>query len=344
VESFEFRGSAREYFRIWIVNLALSLVTLGIYSAWASVRTRRYFYANTWLSGSPFEYSAQPLPILRGRLIAVLVFGCYILADRISPWLKLAAFVVVALVLPWLLVRGLAFRARYSSWRGLPFRFEPDFKGAYIWYLAAYVLVIPTLGLIYPWIKARQQQWLVQHHHYGNSRFDFETDVTDYYIVLFATIGIAILAMLVIAFVIAAVMDVASMRAVSMDPKRHPMSFLLTMYAMYLPAYLSIYSYSRSRMLNLLYNGARLADGRLRSTLGFWAMFWIYLSNLVAIIGTIGLAVPWAKVRMVRYRASHMVLETAADLDAFVAETHAQTDVGALGAEMDGLFSIDIGL
>ena len=343
-EGFEFRGSARAYFRIWIVNLALSIVTLGIYSAWASVRTRRYFYANTWLSGSPFEYSAQPLPILRGRLIAVLVFGCYILADRISPWLKVAAAGVLAVVLPWLLVRGLAFRARYSSWRGLPFRFEPDFKGAYIWYLAVYIAMIPTIGLIYPWVKARQQQWLVQHHHYGNSTFDFEADVEDYYLVLFATIGIAILAILLMAAVIAAGMGIGSMHAANMDPKRHPLLFLLTMYALYLPAYLAIYTYNRSRMLNLLYNGARLAGGRLRSTLGFWAMFWIYLSNLVAIICTAGLAVPWAKVRMVRYRASHMVLETAHDLDTFVAETRAQTDVGALGAEMDGLFSIDIGL
>jgi hypothetical protein len=44
---FEFRGEAREYFRIWIVNLALGIVTLGVYSAWAKVRSERYFYGNT---------------------------------------------------------------------------------------------------------------------------------------------------------------------------------------------------------------------------------------------------------------------------------------------------------
>lgn len=38
---FAFHGSAGEYFRIWIVNVLLSIVTLGIYSAWAKVRTRR---------------------------------------------------------------------------------------------------------------------------------------------------------------------------------------------------------------------------------------------------------------------------------------------------------------
>lgn len=40
VRPFSFTGSAGEYFRIWIVNIALSIVTLGIYSAWAKVRTK----------------------------------------------------------------------------------------------------------------------------------------------------------------------------------------------------------------------------------------------------------------------------------------------------------------
>jgi len=68
---FEFTGDAREYFRIWVVNLALSIVTLGIFSAWAKVRSERYFYGNTRVAGEPFEYLAKPWPILKGRLIAV---------------------------------------------------------------------------------------------------------------------------------------------------------------------------------------------------------------------------------------------------------------------------------
>ncbi|HET7062745.1 MAG TPA: DUF898 family protein, partial [Rudaea sp.] len=77
---FEFRGAEREYFNIWIVNLALTILTLGIYSAWAKVRTERYFYANTRVAGTPFEYLARPLPILKGRIIAFTLFTSYILA------------------------------------------------------------------------------------------------------------------------------------------------------------------------------------------------------------------------------------------------------------------------
>lgn len=344
-QPFQFRGSAREYFRIWIVNLALGIVTLGIYSAWASVRTRRYFYAHTWLAGSPFEYSARPLPILRGRLIAALAFGCYVLAAHTSPWLQLAAGGLIAALMPWLIVRGLAFRARYSSWRGLPFRFEPDYAGAYKWFLAAYLMMLPTLGLIYPLIKQRQQRWTVSHHRYGSSGFEFDANVDKYYTVFFATMGIAVLAFIAIAIVMGVLFTVGGAKAAWLDPKLHPLASVFVIYALYLPCYLVIFAYSRSRMLNLLYNGTQLAGGhRLHSTLGFRAMAWIYVSNLAAIVCTLGLAAAWAKVRMVRYRAAHLVLQPAGDLDAFVAETTAQTDVGALGAEMDGFFSIDIGL
>ena len=43
----EFRATGAEYFRIWIVNLLLTIITLGIYSAWAKVRRLRYFYGST---------------------------------------------------------------------------------------------------------------------------------------------------------------------------------------------------------------------------------------------------------------------------------------------------------
>ena len=47
-ESLEFRGKTGEFFGIWIVNVFLTIITLGIYSAWAKVRTNRYFYGNIY--------------------------------------------------------------------------------------------------------------------------------------------------------------------------------------------------------------------------------------------------------------------------------------------------------
>src|SRR4051812_41240035 len=86
----EFTGRTGEYFRIWIVNLFLSIVTVGLYSPWAKVRRRRYFYGHAWLDGSNFEYHGDPRVILRGRLIAVVFFAAYTLVGQYSHRLAAA--------------------------------------------------------------------------------------------------------------------------------------------------------------------------------------------------------------------------------------------------------------
>jgi uncharacterized membrane protein YjgN (DUF898 family) len=79
-----FEGSADEYLKIWIVNLALSIVTLGVFSAWAKVRSKRYFYGNTFIGTHAFDYHAQPLRILVGRAIAAALLLAYVLADLLQ--------------------------------------------------------------------------------------------------------------------------------------------------------------------------------------------------------------------------------------------------------------------
>jgi hypothetical protein len=98
IEKFTFTGSGSEYFRIWIVNLLLTIVTLGIYSAWAKVRKMRYFYGSTRLAGSSFEYHGDPIAILKGRLIAAALFIVYTIVSGYS----LTAQMVMLVPLPWL--------------------------------------------------------------------------------------------------------------------------------------------------------------------------------------------------------------------------------------------------
>jgi uncharacterized membrane protein YjgN (DUF898 family) len=131
---FEFRGNAREYFKIWVVNLALTIVTLGIYSAWAKVRKLRYFYGNTYLDGSSFEFLGRPIAILKGRIIAVMAFAAYWLAANFYPLANLALLPVFALCFPWVMVKALNFRARNSAFRNLTF----SYQGSYLQIAAAY--------------------------------------------------------------------------------------------------------------------------------------------------------------------------------------------------------------
>jgi len=82
---FVFHGQGGEFFRIWIVNIGLTLLTLGIYSAWAKVRTKRYFYGNTELEGDRFDYLGDPIAILKGRILAVALLVAYQVLVSFAP-------------------------------------------------------------------------------------------------------------------------------------------------------------------------------------------------------------------------------------------------------------------
>ena len=62
----EFTGRGGEYFRVWIVNVLLSIVTLGFYTPWARRRTAQYFYSHTLVAGSPLEFTAQQRKMVWG--------------------------------------------------------------------------------------------------------------------------------------------------------------------------------------------------------------------------------------------------------------------------------------
>ena len=329
---FEFRGNEREYFRIWIVNLALTIVTLGIWSAWAKVRTERYFYANTRVAATPFEYLARPLPILKGRIIAFTLLSSYILASRFSIKLQLALLVLIGLLSPWLIVRGLMFRARYSSWRGLTFRFVPNYRGAYTYYLFIYLLFPLTLGFIFPYIKWRQKKFLVEHHRFGGKAFSFVIGANDFYVVYFIALG-----MLIVLYV--GIFSLMSTVVASIGGGSPMYAFYVITAFVYL-AYFAIFVFLAARVLNLTYNNVVIEGFRLRSTVRARDLMRLYFFNTLGILLSLGILIPWAMIRMARYRASRLMLLASDDLDTLEAE--AQGEISAVGAEIDHAFDMDI--
>lgn len=97
---FTFGGTAMAYFKIWIVNLVLTIVTLGIYSPWAKVRRLRYFYGNTHLDGKSFDFTANPKRILIGRLIAIAIYVAISVFGQFSPEIAFAGAILLFLVFP----------------------------------------------------------------------------------------------------------------------------------------------------------------------------------------------------------------------------------------------------
>ncbi len=180
-----FQGKASEYFGIWIVNLLLSLITLGIYSAWAKVRRKKYFYNNTLIDNVGFDYHAKPISILKGRLIAVAFFIAYGMSASIHPFLPAVFLLLFFIALPWLVVRGSIFNARNTSHRGLRFDFIGTIRQAIIVFIGLPMLILPTLGLIMPYVAHQKSQFFMNNHRFGLSQFDMQPVVKKYYKVYF---------------------------------------------------------------------------------------------------------------------------------------------------------------
>ncbi len=336
---FQFRGTAKEYFRIWIVNLALSIVTLGIYSAWAKVRTNRYFYANTSVADAPFDYLARPGPILRGRLIAFVLFTAYVISGHFSVNLQLGLLALIGLLTPWLIVRGLKFHARYSAWRSINFSFVGSYATAYGKYLLLNVLIPISLGIAFPYVRAQQKRFVAESHRFGDQPFKFSATSGSFYppylIAFFMIIGWYIVSIVVALAVFSSRIAGRGAHAATAH------SAILFITAFLYAGMFMVFVYVNSRISNLVYNHLTIAGNTVRSELAAGELIWIYLVNSAAIVCSLGLAIPWAMIRMAQYRAARLTLISAGTLDSFRVVHSA--DESAVGAEVDAFFDIDIG-
>jgi uncharacterized membrane protein YjgN (DUF898 family) len=338
---FEFTGNAREYFGIWIVNVLLTVLTLGIYSAWAKVRRKRYFYGHTRLHGSSFSYLADPRMILKGWGIAMVVFVVYSIVARIAPGTKPLFFAAFVLVLPWVIVRAAFFNARNTAYRNIRLNFDKNYRAAVKVYVGLLLLVPFTLGILYPYYAYRQKKFILDHSGYGGSRFSLDVGAGKFYGVYFKAMGIFIAGLLLMAM-LAALLGVAGM-SVAEFGKVLKTGMVTSLLLVMVATYFFVMVYLQTAVANLTWNNVTIAGNRFHSTLHFGRMLWIFFSNLVVIVSTLGLLAPWARIRATRYRFANLTMCASSDLDDFIARTQ-ETQTGAAGEELSEVFGVEIGL
>ena len=319
---FEFIGTGGEYFKIWIVNILLSIITLGIYSAWAKVRRKQYLYGNTRLQGAAFEYLADPLKILKGRLIIIGLFLLSYAATYVLPVTQIIFTLIFIVALPWVIVRTLTFNARNSAIRNIRFGFKGSVKDAALVYLWWPFVAVFTLGIIFPYVYYRQKKFIVENSTYGATRFVFTATSREYYRLFMSAViplVVGILAIVAAGYLYA------------------PLSGLVMV-----ALYLYMFAFYSVKTTNLLYNTSSIAHNQFRADMKIVPYLMLVLTNSLATALTLGLFSPWAIIRTLRYRLGHLTLLADEDPEVFVAGEEEQ--VSALGEEVGDFFDFDIGL
>jgi uncharacterized membrane protein YjgN (DUF898 family) len=341
---FEFTGTGREYFRIWIVNLFLSVITLGVYSAWAKVRRLQYFHRNTRVAGFGFDYHADPVAILKGRLIAAAGLAIYFLAGLWGPVAGLVSAGVLMLCMPWVLARSLRFRLHNTSYRGVRFRFSGSVRSAYWVFLGLPLLSLLSLFTLVPFAQHRGKRYQYANAALGRTPLTFAAPVGEFYITAiaaaFASGMVVFLGFLaLVAGLVAS--RVASGEVGAVESDAMPGGFLPGLFVVYALGIVLGQAINTSRIQNVIWAHVRLGTHRFACRLKAGRLFLILFSNLALTILTLGIYRSFAQVRLASYLAGAMTVVPSGSLDDFT--TGDEGAVGAAGEEAAELFDFDIG-
>lgn len=332
---FLFHGNEREYFRIWIVNTLLTLLTLGVFAAWAKVRKRRYLRGNTELMGHRFDYLAEPGRILVGNILVVLAFLAYAVIGEVYPAVRLGALLAGAALLPWVIIRSLAFNAHNTRYRGLRFYFRQTYGMAALVYGGQLLVVLLTAGLYYPaWIRNRRE-FTIGSHRLGDAFFRFNAPVGPFYSAYLLAGGLLLLA----AFtggVLSILLTLAT------GPGYPGPLQMIPFFALYGLAFFIGKHVIYARLFNHIWNHTRLDNHRFVASLHTSTWLKLQLTNLAAIVGTAGLLYPWAQIRSARLALSHLRFYPAGPLERTGELGRAEGN--ALGETASEFVGLDFGL
>lgn len=367
----EFTGSGSEYFRIWIVNLLLIVLTLGLYLPWAKARKLQYFYRNTWLDGDALDFHGNPRKMLRGTLMAGAFLLAYSAAGRVSPWAALLAAIAFVGLWPALFHAAMRFRLANTSWRALRLAFTGSLKGAYAAMLPPLALlllpvalagtmavpqragrppVLPTaasslvglamlaFALALPYFYWRLKRYQHDHYAWGPLQTELRTGPGSVYLVFLKALGVALLGLALLGAL------VALMRAAG--PSRQLLGILL--FALGLAAILLFNvlpkTYAQVRLQNLLWTRTGNGTVRLRSALAWWPFLRLQLKNYLLIVLTLGLYWPFAVIATRRAQIEAVELHARLGLDEVTDAARREGEAGAAGDMAADLFGLDIGM
>lgn len=332
-----FTGTARDYFGIWLNNVVLTVLTLGVYGAWAKVRRTRYFLGNTVVLGDGLEYHATGMTILKGRLVAVAAAAVYVASGFVSPIAQLVLTAALVPVWPWVVNRALRFRARMTSWRNV----RLDWRGRY-WGVARVSLLWPlvsvaTLGVLLPFAARASRQYIIDNHALGRERFAARSRVGPYYGALAKTalFGAALLA--------AAVALATAWAAWDFVPEAERMVGLqmTPLLAVAIMGMAAIHFRILAR--NVALRAMTLGEAaRFRSDVGALRYQWILVSNFAVTVSTAFLMYPWARIRSYRYQAERIAVVPLGTVPVFV-DGDARPG-HAIGEEFGAVEGVELGL
>jgi uncharacterized membrane protein YjgN (DUF898 family) len=306
-----FDGKLGELFGIFLGNLALSLITLGIYRFWGKTRTRRYVWAHTSFLNEALEYSGTGKELFVGFLKAALVVILFtvgmtalqLFAASYQPglgqfvnWLQSVMFLGLINIGTFAARR---YRLNRTRWHGIRFHQSGSAWTYGLTALRGYFFLAITLGLYTPFLNARLRRYQFDNLYFGTVPFSFDGRGRDLF-------------------------------------KPFLIAWLLV-----LPTLGLSMIWFGARTLRYNAQHTRLKEMRASMPVTGWAYFKLLVGNLMIGFLSLGLLAPVVTQRTMRFWCDH--LRIAGQLD-FAAIRQAAVDLEKSGEGLASFLDIDAGL
>lgn len=371
----EFSATGSEYFRIWIVNLLLIFVTLGIYLPWAKVRRIKYFYSNTRIDNHALDFHGEPKKMLRGTAIVGVFFVVYSQAAQIAPLAGLVALVALLAIWPLLFRASMKFRLANTSWRGMRFRFadagwaEPYMclvppaalfllPGAMLGFAdgdakpqnavstaaaAGGGLFLLVLVVVLPYFFWRLKRYQHNHYAWGTLQSEYRSGAWDTYKV-FGTTVLVVLGLGLLFGIAAAVLVPALLLGGSSKLGLGAVFALVPLLLAFVVAVnIAPRAFFTARMQNLLWSRTGSRYFRFKSELRARSLMGLQFKNYLLILLTMGLYWPFAVVATKRMQIEAMALKARVDLNTLT-DIARQRENDAAGDMAADIFGLDVGM
>ena len=323
-----FHGVGGTLLGMHVVNVCLTLITLGGYHFWAKAKIRRYLFSQTSFAGDRFAYHGTGKELYQGFLKAMLVFGIpYFSLSAAHTFLELHQWIdvllqamaglVFFLYVPVAIVNARRYRCTRTSWRGIRFSFRGRTVDFLKLYFRGWFFTVLTLGTYYPYFQTQRQAFLHSHTYFGNQRFRFTGHgsgvMMPFAVTLFTTYAVLGLC----GFALALQLTNAGLTLLLIPFVLGPMWIWLL-----------------GQKQRYFWNHTSFGDAHFSSAITWQRLFTLYLGNLGLLLATLGWAWPWVTVRNARFFIGTLSLHGTVDLDRVMQDT---TDASVTGEGLSNL-------
>ncbi len=361
-------GSPWSLAGLGLLNMLLSVLTLGIYSFWGRTEVRRRLWSMVRMNGEPFAYTGSGKELFLGYIIVFFIITLpTILAFALVPYVATyffgpvagpiigLSFVFAYLIFIYLLIgtavyRAMRYRLSRTQWRGI--------RGAVIgnhwsygWhYFWTNIANYFAAGWMTPWRSNLLHRTLTNDMRFGESTFKYKGRAGPLY-PPFVLVWIGgIIALVIVIGGTAAIMwsrvqdSIEAAGSGNGPPVPEPLSWteLGAMYGLYAIAGLVLLMFGANyfaRTLNFFTNFtsfAGTAGFKLRASAA--SLLWLTVSNLALTIFSLGILGPVAIARRMRYIVDRLEITGGVDFPSIVQSTAGR---GTRGEGLATAFDVD---